>query len=216
MVELTDGPKGFLALLAVAMATGQPPGLYGSRRIAPQRWRVTPLAEEQHVDEQVVTDDAVVNVEPEDIDEGDLAELGVDDDLLAEDEVPDDEPAVDLVDDVDEVDDGDGDGGGGETEADEEAAASPAPAPAEEEDEEEDEDEEDDVEASLDVILKEKLVVAEEEADEEAPDQEERVESSVNRVLPKQPDEFVCTSCFLVKHPSQLADGERMRCRDCV
>jgi len=72
------------------------------------------------------------------------------------------------------------------------------------------------VEASLDVILKEKLVVVDEEADEETPEQEDRVESSVNRVLPKQPDEFVCSSCFLVKHPSQLANGETMRCRDCV
>ena len=36
------------------------------------------------------------------------------------------------------------------------------------------------------------------------------------RVLPKQPDEFVCRSCFLVKHPSQLADKKSMLCRDCV
>ena len=36
------------------------------------------------------------------------------------------------------------------------------------------------------------------------------------RVLPKQPDEFVCRSCFLVKHPSQLADKKKMLCRDCV
>ena len=28
-------------------------------------------------------------------------------------------------------------------------------------------------------------------------------------MLPKQPDEFVCRSCFLVKHPSQLADAKR-------
>jgi hypothetical protein len=26
----------------------------------------------------------------------------------------------------------------------------------------------------------------------------------------------VCQSCFLVKHPSQLADATRMYCRDCV
>jgi hypothetical protein len=36
------------------------------------------------------------------------------------------------------------------------------------------------------------------------------------RVLPKQPGEFVCQSCFLVKHPSQLADASRNLCRDCV
>jgi hypothetical protein len=34
--------------------------------------------------------------------------------------------------------------------------------------------------------------------------------------LPKQPGEFVCQSCFLVKHQSQLADKERQLCRDCV
>ena len=36
------------------------------------------------------------------------------------------------------------------------------------------------------------------------------------RVLPKQPGEFVCRSCFLVKSESQLADPARMLCRDCV
>jgi hypothetical protein len=66
------------------------------------------------------------------------------------------------------------------------------------------------------VILKERLVVAEDdEEDEETPDTEDRTETPT-KVLPKQPDEFVCRSCFLVKHPSQLADGERMLCRDCV
>ncbi|MFQ5948145.1 MAG: DUF4193 family protein [Acidimicrobiia bacterium] len=29
-------------------------------------------------------------------------------------------------------------------------------------------------------------------------------------------DEFVCSSCFLVKRTSQLADRRRMRCRDCA
>jgi len=74
-----------------------------------------------------------------------------------------------------------------------------------------------DVEASLDVILKERLVVQEEEEDDddETPDAEDRTEAS-GKVLPKQPDEFVCQSCFLVKHPSQLANPARMYCRDCV
>src|SRR5579862_5529479 len=75
---------------------------------------------------------------------------------------------------------------------------------------------EEDVEASLDVILKERLVVAEEEPDEDEPaDVEDRSEAG-ERVLPKQPGEFVCRSCFLVKHPSQLADKKKMLCRDCV
>ena len=84
----------------------------------------------------------------------------------------------------------------------------------EEEDEEEEPDDED-VEASLDVILKERLVVEDEPEDEEATDQEDKTEGN-ERVLPKQPDEFVCRSCFLVKHPSQLADKKKMLCRDCV
>jgi hypothetical protein len=90
----------------------------------------------------------------------------------------------------------------------------------EEEDEEDDEDDEadaDDVEASLDVILKERMVVADEDEDEDddSPDGEERADSPL-KVLPKQPGEFVCQSCFLVKHPSQLADKKAMLCRDCV
>jgi hypothetical protein len=55
----------------------------------------------------------------------------------------------------------------------------------------------------------------EEPDDEEATDQEDKTEGN-ERVLPKQPDEFVCRSCFLVKHPSQLADKKKMLCRDCV
>jgi hypothetical protein len=36
------------------------------------------------------------------------------------------------------------------------------------------------------------------------------------RVLPKQSDEFTCTSCFLVHHVSQLADAENVICSDCL
>ncbi len=86
----------------------------------------------------------------------------------------------------------------------------------EEEDEEEEELGDDDVEAGLDEILKERLVAEEdEEEDEEGPDTEDRVDGTA-RVLPKQPGEFVCRSCFLVKNRSQLADSERTLCRDCV
>lgn len=88
--------------------------------------------------------------------------------------------------------------------------------PAEETEDEDDEEQDDeDVEASLDVILKERLVVEDEPDDEEPADVEDRSEMS-ERVRPKQPDEFVCRSCFLVKHPSQLADKKKMLCRDCV
>ena len=147
---------------------------------------------DESVDEELLDEDVE---EPEDLEEADLEDLP-DDDLLDEDldvvvdevDVPDVIPAVPVV---------------------------TAPSEEDEEDEEEEEADEDDVEASLDVILKEKLVVAADEDVEDATDTDERVETTT-KVLPKQPDEFVCQSCFLVKHPSQLADGDRMLCRDCV
>jgi hypothetical protein len=133
--------------------------------------------------------------ELEDIDDEDEASLDSDDDDVADVEEEDE-------DDVDEI-----------------LTASPAAVverSGEGEDEEEEEEPDDeDVEASLDVILKERLVVEDEPEDEEATDQEDKTEGN-ERVLPKQPDEFVCRSCFLVKHPSQLADKKNMLCRDCV
>jgi Domain of unknown function (DUF4193) len=38
------------------------------------------------------------------------------------------------------------------------------------------------------------------------------------RVLPKQRDEFTCSSCFLVQHSHRLARhvGDRMICADCA
>ena len=38
------------------------------------------------------------------------------------------------------------------------------------------------------------------------------------RVVPKQEDEFTCSSCFLVHHRSQLASdkGGRLICRECA
>ena len=38
------------------------------------------------------------------------------------------------------------------------------------------------------------------------------------RVLPKQPDEFTCSSCFLVHHRSRLASdkGGRLICSECA
>ncbi|HEX3840435.1 MAG TPA: DUF4193 family protein [Acidimicrobiales bacterium] len=145
--------------------------------------------------------------EPEDLAETDLDALPddvddlIDDDALAVDEDDDDDGLV-----ADVVEE--------EAVPDVPVAAKPAAA-GEDEDEEEEEDHDEDVEASLDVILKERLVVEEPEEDEDAPEPEDRSEG-VDRVLPKQPDEFVCRSCFLVKHPNQLADQKKMLCRDCV
>src|SRR5919109_4585544 len=36
------------------------------------------------------------------------------------------------------------------------------------------------------------------------------------KVVPEQPNEFTCRSCFLVKHRSQLKDAKRMLCLDCA
>ncbi len=155
-------------------------------------------------------DDDAVDDEPE----VDDLEVDLDEDALVD---LDEEDPLDDDDDIVEIDDDDDDAVGDEVV--EILTAAPAVVverSGEAEDEEEEEEPEDeDVEASLDVILKERLVVEDEPEDDEATDQEDRTEGN-ERVLPKQPDEFVCRSCFLVKHPSQLADKKKMLCRDCV
>ena len=139
--------------------------------------------------------------------EGELEEPP-DEELLEEDDLGIDElVAEDLVDDEDLGD-----------EADADVVVAEGEEPIVEIEEEEEELDDDDVEASLDVILKERLVVsdeADEEDDTEATDAEDRVDGTT-RVLPKQPGEFVCQSCFLVKSQTQLADRRRKLCRDCV
>jgi hypothetical protein len=155
-------------------------------------------------DDDVVDDEAEVDDLEVDLDEDALVDL-------------DDDDPLDDDDDIVEIDDEDDDAVGNEVvEILTAAPAAVVERSGEAEDEEEEEEPEDeDVEASLDVILKERLVVEDEPEDDEATDQEDRTEGN-ERVLPKQPDEFVCRSCFLVKHPSQLADKKKMLCRDCV
>jgi len=150
-------------------------------------------------------EDDLIEAESEDIDEADIEHLDaedLDDEVIADDVVVDD---ADVVDDLEEVD--------GAVEAPTVAVKG---APAEEEDLDDEElTDPDDVEASLDEILKERLVVQEEQDDEEeVPEPEDRTEGA-GRVLPKQQDEFVCQSCFLVKKMTQLADEKRMFCKDC-
>jgi len=166
---------------------------------------------------------------PVDLDDDDLVDLDDDDDALVDDPLIDDalvdDPLVDdpladeaigapLVDDAlhaavplaAETVDSTG-----------EPAAVAVATDDDDDDDEEDDLDPDDVEAGLDVILKDRLVVVEEEPDEdeETPDPDERAEGST-RVPTKRPEEFVCASCFLVKHPGQLADPDRLLCRDCV
>jgi hypothetical protein len=163
------------------------------------------------LDDVTMPDDLENALEIDDVD-GDADELvdelvdDLDDPLAADDDL--DEVIVDdLVDD---------DEGEGEEEGDDDVIDAAEHAAEDADDDDDDEPDEEDVEASLDVILKERLVVVDDEPDdEEATDVEDRSEMS-ERVLPKQPDEFVCRSCFLVKHPSQLADQDKMLCRDCV
>jgi hypothetical protein len=161
-----------------------------------------------HRIEGLMTSEVEGEVETDALPEEELEEPE-DEELLEEDELGLDElVAEDLVD--EELDDA---APAAEVEEDE------AEEVVVEVEEEEEEEEDDDVEASLDVILKERLVVADEEADEEddgePTDAEDRADGAT-RVLPKQPGEFVCQSCFLVKNQSQLADRRRKLCRDCV
>ncbi|HEX3981190.1 MAG TPA: DUF4193 family protein [Acidimicrobiales bacterium] len=149
---------------------------------------------------------------PDELIEGDLDELADDDDLIAEDglAIADDDDdvaivAVELDEDVAVV-----------PEVAAKTATKPGTTGEESDEEEEEEPDDEDVEASLDTILKERLVVEEPEDDEDTPEPEDRTADGVERVLPKQPGEFVCRSCFLVKHPNQLADRKKMLCRDCV
>jgi hypothetical protein len=159
------------------------------------------------------TDDLPIDEDLEDLEEvvdDDAFGEDLDDDLEEDDDLETDDLDDDTVDDAVEVDD----------DEDDVSPKRDRPQAAEEEEgEEEDLDDEaldEDVEASLDEILKERLVVIDDDVErEEAPEADDRSDIA-SRVVPKQADEFVCQSCFLVKRMSQLADPEAMLCRDCV
>ena len=75
----------------------------------------------------------------------------------------------------------------------------------------------DDVEASLDVLLKERTTSDRPEDEEPEGEDEEPDRGDGNtKIKPRGADEFLCTSCFLVLPLSQLAAGEKDRCRDCA
>ncbi|HZD79916.1 MAG TPA: DUF4193 family protein [Actinomycetota bacterium] len=74
-----------------------------------------------------------------------------------------------------------------------------------------------DVESIEDLLVKKEAQEAEEEDDSVLNmSREERLEPLAVRVVPPQPTEFICKSCYLVKHRSQLKDKARMLCRDCA
>lgn len=183
------------------------------------------------IDERIEDDDSfeeddVEIVEVEAVDEEDEDEGGLEfeefpgEDFVEDIEVDYDDDDDALIDDSEDDDDS--------ADIDEILEAKPrapklSPSPKrkieEEEDDEEDEEDED-VEASLDDILKERLVVAGDDEDDDDDDDDydetdDRADIAL-RVLPKQPDEFVCQSCFLVKNRKQIADKDNMFCRDCV
>ena len=153
-------------------------------------------------EDEIEPDDLEVeeDIDEEDIDAVDLDVEELDDELVVDD-VPVDDDDAEIEGDLDAED----------------LAEPPAPAKGEDDDEDDlDQSDPDDVEASLDVILKERLVVQEDENEEdEVPEVDDRTGEG-GRVLPKQSDEFVCQSCFLVKKVTQLADEANRFCSDCV
>jgi hypothetical protein len=172
-------------------------------------------------DEEFDDDDAATP-EPDlvegDIDEEELDEDALDDDLDVLDvdaDVPVD-VVVDIADDVpadvlvDAVPAGEG------------ATADPAARGDDDEDalELDEELHPDDVETPLDALLEEKTAAAtmeddEEDVEEDEPEGDDRGEGPA-KIVPRRPGEFVCRSCFLVLPRHQLADEERMLCRDCA
>jgi hypothetical protein len=76
------------------------------------------------------------------------------------------------------------------------------------------------VESSLEELLakREGRPAEEEEEDDSmlAMGRDERLEPLAVKVVPPSDKEFVCRNCHLVKHRSQLADRDRMFCRDCA
>ena len=77
------------------------------------------------------------------------------------------------------------------------------------------------VESSLEELLakREGSAAGEEEEEDDSMltvGRDERLEPLAVKVVPPSDKEFVCSNCHLVKHRSQLADRDRMFCRDCA
>jgi TPP-dependent indolepyruvate ferredoxin oxidoreductase alpha subunit len=167
--------------------------------------------------EEEFEEDAEPELEEEDLPEEDLEVDALDEDL-DDDLVLDDDLAVDdalVVEDVAAVIEPDVDA--------KPVAAVVAPSGDDEDEDVVDLDEElhpDDVEAPLDALLEEKTAAQtledeEEDLEDDEPEGDDRGEGPA-RIVPRRADEFVCRSCFLVLPRHQLADEERMLCRDCA
>jgi hypothetical protein len=138
----------------------------------------------------MTTNDATEEV----FDEEELAD-GFDEEIVGEEELED----ADLEgDDVVEIDD-------------EEILVEVA-VPEEEEDVADDAD----VELALDEVLAETIRRTSTPEDDDEIVEVDTTIDPTETILPKQDDEFRCDSCRLLKKTSQLADKNKMLCRDCV
>ena len=174
------------------------------------------------------TDDLTDNDVSDDSDDG-VGNLDDVDESALEDEDLEDEEGLEDEDVLDDDDGIDNDSVDDDAEEDQDEAAverdgarrKPASADGADADTDEDEDLTDEVEASLDVILAERLRGGGTDSDEELDDEEEGEEddapNQLATVIPvRRPDEFLCQSCFLLKPPGQLADRDHQLCRDCA
>ena len=138
-----------------------------------------------------------------------------------EPQVPGKEQEAELPEDLEEDDDEDLE----DAELDEDQIEEEEAALASDEDDDEDEDEA----TSLDELLAQRAAAR--RGSDDADDDDDimalsseavEVDTTVAEPIPvkvapvKEQKEFVCRSCFLVKSKSQLADAERVLCRDCV
>jgi hypothetical protein len=111
---------------------------------------------------------------------------------MAEDDIPEEETEEEVA--APELDE---DGAVEDGEAGEADSAKPRTKRKSDDDDDDDDDEiDDDVEEDLDKILKDRLVAADDEEDEE--DEPEPKGEGDERLLPKQQNEQLCSSCFLL------------------
>jgi hypothetical protein len=143
-------------------------------------------------------------------DEEELAE-GFDEEIVSEEELED------VVDEIDEVDDEVDDVivvvHAVDAVDDDEVVVAVVPVVEDDDDVVDDAD----VELALDEVLAETILrTSVPEDDDEAPIEVDPTLDTTEAILPKQDDEFRCTSCRLLKKTSQLADKANTLCRDCV
>jgi hypothetical protein len=82
--------------------------------------------------------------------------------------------------------------------------------------EEEDVADDADVELALDEVLAETIRRTSTPEDDDEVAEVDTTIDPTETILPKQDDEFRCDSCRLLKKTSQLAEKDKMLCRDCV